>query len=193
MEGLKGCVIKESEKNVTDAFKACKGAVSTCNNAESEAIPVLVACSVSESDLVAEAETVANNIAALEGAKAAVEAAAASRRQRAAATVCAEFISLVDALLELAPESSELTNVAKDIVDSDVTCSDDEKASLTASVAELDTLIEEAEAALVAIQAALEEATGSTAAIETTPLVAVTTAAARMKVRGFMKQLNFKM
>ena len=80
-----------------------------------------------------------------------------------------------------------------DIVESDVTCSDEEKATLTASVAELDTLIEEAEAALEAIQAIIEEATGSTAAIKTTPLVAVTTAAARMRVRGFMKQLNFKM
>ena len=74
-----------------------------------------------------------------------------------------------------------------------MTCSDEEKASLTESVAALDTLIEEAEAALEAIQDALEEATGSTAAIETTPLAAVTTAAARMRVRGFMKQLNFKM
>jgi hypothetical protein len=78
-EGLKDCIIKESEKNVTDAFKVCKGAVSTCNKAETEAIPVLVACSKTEADLVAEAETVANNIVALEGAKTAVEAAAASR------------------------------------------------------------------------------------------------------------------
>merc|ERR1719362_175735 len=43
-EGLKGCVIKPSEANVTDAFKACKTAVSTCNKAQAEAIPVLVAC-----------------------------------------------------------------------------------------------------------------------------------------------------
>ena len=78
-------------------------------------------------------------------------------------------------------------------MESDVTCTEEEKASLTASVAALDTLIEEAEAALEAIQAAILEATGSTAAIETTPLAAVTTAAARMRVRGFMKQLNFKM
>ena len=96
MEGLKGCVIKKSERFVTDAFMDCKRAVSTCNKAETEAIPVLVACSKTEADLVAEAETVANNIAALEGAKAAVEAAAASRRHRAAATNCTEFIALVD-------------------------------------------------------------------------------------------------
>ena len=96
-------------------------------------------------------------------------------------------------VLELTPESSELSDVAEDIVESDVTCTDEEKESLTASVAELDTLIEEAEAALEAIQAVIEEATGSTAAIETTPLVAVTTASTGKRVRGFMKQLNFKM
>ena len=78
-------------------------------------------------------------------------------------------------------------------MESDVTCSEEEKASLTEAVAELDTLIEEAEAALEAIQAVILEATGSTAAIVTTPLVAVTTAAQRMRVRGFMKQLKFKM
>ena len=78
-------------------------------------------------------------------------------------------------------------------MESDVTCTDEEKDSLTASVAELETLIEEAEAALDSIQAAILEATGSTAAIETTPLVAVTTAATGRRVRGFMKQLNFKM
>ena len=78
-------------------------------------------------------------------------------------------------------------------MESDVTCTTEEKATLTESVAELDTLIEEAEAALEAIQDALEEATGSTAAIETTPLVPMTTAATGRRVRGFMKQLNFKM
>ena len=59
--------------------------------------------------------------------------------------------------------------------------------------ATVERLQQEAEEALEVIQAALEEATGSTAAIETTPLVAVTTAASRMRMRGFMKQLNFKM
>merc|ERR1712029_897166 len=40
-KGLKGCVIKPSEANVTDTFKACKTAVSTCNKANVEAIPIL--------------------------------------------------------------------------------------------------------------------------------------------------------
>ena len=44
LKGVKDCVIKPSEANVTDAFKECKTAVSTCNKAQAEAIPVLVAC-----------------------------------------------------------------------------------------------------------------------------------------------------
>ena len=95
-------------------------------------------------------------------------------------------------VLLLTPEDSGLSDVAEDIVESDVTCTDAEKATLTAAVVSIDAQILEAEAALEAIQKALEVATGSTAAIETTPLVAVTTAASRMRVRGFMKQLNLK-
>ena len=79
------------------------------------------------------------------------------------------------------------------MLSSGVTCTDAEKASLTASVVSIDALIVEAEAALAAIQAVIEEITGSTAAIDTTPLVQVTTVASRMRMRGFMKQLNFKM
>ena len=97
--GLRGCVIKPSEANVTDAFKACKAAVSTCNKAQTEAIPALVNCTVTEADLVAEAATVANNIAALDSAKTAVEAVASSRAGagRAAATDCPGYTALVEA------------------------------------------------------------------------------------------------
>ena len=83
--------------------------------------------------------------------------------------------------------------MAEDIVTSSVTCTDTEKATLATSVTALDEVIAEAEAALDVIQDILEDATGSTAAIETTPIGPVTTAAARMRMRGFMKQLKFKM
>ena len=68
--------------------------------AKIEAIPVLVNCSMSEADLKAKAETVANNIAALNSAKTAVETVAKSTKggfSRAAATDCAGFTALVDA------------------------------------------------------------------------------------------------
>ena len=83
------------------------------------------------------------------------------------------------------PESTGLADIAEDIVESTgVTCTDAEKEALAAQVAPLEALIEKAEEALEAIQAALLEITGSTAAIVTTPLVAVTTAASRMRMRG---------
>ena len=60
-------------------------------------------------------------------------------------------------VLLLTPEDSGLSDVAEDIVESDVTCTDEEKATLTASVTSFDALIVEAEAALEAIQKALED------------------------------------
>merc|ERR1712032_1649441 len=155
-KGLKGCVIKPSEKNVTDTFKACKTAVSACNKASIEAIPVLVNCSKSEADLKAEATAVANNIAALKSAKTAISKIASSTR--AAATDCITLVALVEALVKLPPQSSEIEATAKDIVEStSVTCTAAEKATLTASVTALDTLITEAEDVLKTIQAELEE------------------------------------
>merc|ERR1712029_1183768 len=77
-KGLKGCVIKPSEANVTDTFKACKTAVSTCNKAQVEAIPILVNCSKTEAELKAEATAVANNINSLNSAKPAIEKVAKS-------------------------------------------------------------------------------------------------------------------
>ena len=94
-KGLKGCVIKPSEKNVTDTFKLCKTAVSARNKASIEAIPVLVNCSKSEADLKAEATAVANNIAALNSAKTAISKIASSTR--AAATDCITLVALVEA------------------------------------------------------------------------------------------------
>merc|ERR1711902_189004 len=136
-KGLKGCVIKPSEANVTNTFKACKTAVSTCNKAQVEAIPILVNCSKTEAELKAEATAVANNINSLNSAKTAIEKVAKSTRSagRAAAGDCVTFTALVDELVALTPDSSKIE----------------------------------------AIQAQLEELTGTTAAIATTPLI--TTAA----------------
>ena len=75
-----------------------------------------------------------------------------------------------------------------------MTCTDEEKDTLAISVIAIDEVINEAVVALESIQVLLELATGSTAAIETTALVYFTTTAApRMRMRGFKKQLNFKM
>ena len=71
-----------------------------------------------------------------------------------------------------------------------VTCTDEETATLTAAVLAIDALIVEAETALADLQALILQETGSTAAIVTIPFGPVTTAAPRMRVRGFMNQKN---
>ena len=43
-KGLSGCLIKDSEKNVTDRLKECKAAVSSCNKAEREAFSLYAQC-----------------------------------------------------------------------------------------------------------------------------------------------------
>ena len=94
---LKGCVIKESEKNVTDRFKECKDAVQTCNSAQKKAAPLLLNC--------LDAATLKKNIKALEEAKEAVKTVAgttnrvAANRADAKTTTkadltCADFIKL---------------------------------------------------------------------------------------------------
>ena len=55
-----------------------------------------------------------------------------------------------------------------------MTCTMDQKATLTASVTSLESLIVKTKEALETLQAALEELTGTTVAIATTPLTAMT-------------------
>ena len=72
-------------------------------------------------------------------------------------------------------------------------CTDAEKLELDVQKAALEELIVQAKAALEAIQDILEEETGSTLEIVTTPLptsptLTTTTAAARRRMRGFVNQ-----
>ena len=94
------CVIKDSEQNVTDRFKECKNAVSSCNKEKTAAFPVFVNCSYNPiEDLEADAKLLADNINALNQAVTAVENAAAPARRRiirAAATNCSDFIGNVE-------------------------------------------------------------------------------------------------
>ena len=81
--------------------------------------------------------------------------------------------------------------MAEDIVNSDVTCTPEEKVTLVELETALEELIVQAETDLEAIQAQLEEETGTTLEIVTTPLPTspiVTTAAARMRMRGLVNK-----
>ena len=57
VKNIKGCVIKESEKNVTDRFKDCKDAVKICNSGQKESAPLLLNCTGSSSTTTKEATT----------------------------------------------------------------------------------------------------------------------------------------
>ena len=104
------------------------------------------------------------------------------------------FLFLIILVAELAAASTEITSVAEDIVNSDVTCTADEKLELDVQKAALEELIVEAKNALEAIQATLEKETGTTLEIVTTPLptlptvITTTTAGARKRMRGFVNQ-----
>ena len=85
------------------------------------------------------------------------------------------------------PGSSKIGPIAKDIAESKgVTCTAAQKTDLDAALKKLDSLIKEAKEKLEALQAQLEELTSTTAVINTTPLF--TTTAARMRMKGFIRQ-----
>ena len=75
-----------------------------------------------------------------------------------------------------------------------MTCSAEEKLELEVQKAALKELIVEVQAALEAIQEALKDLTGTTLEIVTTPLptspIVTTTAASRMRMRGFVNQFK---
>ena len=123
VKNIKGCVIKESEKNVTDRFKDCKDAVKICNSAQKESAPLLLNCTGSSFtntkeatttekattakeptntiEATNEAETLKKNIKALGKAKVAIKAVAGTTTNpealpdRAELT-CAVFIKLIN-------------------------------------------------------------------------------------------------
>ena len=123
VENIKGCVIKESEKNVTDRFKECKEAVKTCNSAQKVSAPLLLNCTGSSftttkeatttekattakeptntTEATTEAETLKKNIKALEKAKVAIKTVAGTTTNPEALAdraelTCTLFIKLIN-------------------------------------------------------------------------------------------------
>merc|ERR1712045_177354 len=133
----------------------------------------MAACSVSVDKLKEKAAALYKSKAAMDDAKAKVKkttgSSKAPRRVRAAATTCAEFITLVEKITKLAldfPASPMVATVGADIVASaDPTCSDAEKASLVTAEAGLEEAAAAVEDAYNEAQATLEDATGSTASV----------------------------
>ena len=91
---------KLNTTGVSSGLKACKEAFSKCRKFEDDAISSMAACSVSVDKLKEKAAALYKSKAAMDDAKAKVKKTTGSskalRRARAAATTCAEFITLVE-------------------------------------------------------------------------------------------------
>ena len=79
---------------------------------------------------------------------------------------------------------STIETLANEIANATVTCTDDEKASLTTLSAQVDTLAESVSDALYAVQDLLEEITGTTV---DTSSVSTSTAASSRRRRNLVK------
>ena len=99
---IKSCKIEETT-NVTKGLKACKDAFSTCRQAEDDAVDAIAACSVSVDTLLARAAALGANLNMTSACAAQVAGITGSsgqvsriRSDRAAASNCSAFITLVD-------------------------------------------------------------------------------------------------
>merc|ERR1712038_2222850 len=168
-DAVKTCKIS-AVSTIAKGLKSCTAAFSKCRKFEDDVVDAFSSCSKSVSDITLKAAALHKNKAALAQVKTKVAKVTGSSRgrvARAAATDCASFIVLVANLVmavDQYPSSPDIITMAADITSSaDPTCSDAEKASLTTQATALDEAIATVEAALMAVQDDLEQATGTTA------------------------------
>ena len=94
---IKSCKIAETS-DVAKGLKACKDAFSTCRKYEDDAVTAMAACVVSADTLQAKALALSANVDSVSAVSTKVAAVTGSSRRRsarAAATTCADFITLV--------------------------------------------------------------------------------------------------
>merc|ERR1712110_613735 len=196
-ESVADCKIKEVG-DVAKGLKKCKEAFAKCRKFEDDAVSTISACSKSTDKLKQKAAQLNANKDAVSAAKDKIKKTTGTRRVRAVATTCAEFIALVQELVKVAtnfPASPKIVTIAKDITDSaDPTCTDAEKTSLKAQEAKVEEAAAAVEEAFNDAQDALQEATGST--LSSSDLDAVqagtTTKSARLRNRDRLQQFMNK-
>ena len=93
-ESVADCKIKEVG-DVAKGLKKCKEAFAKCRKFEDDAVSTISACSKSSDNLKKKAAQLNANKDAVAQAKAKIKKTTGSRRVRAVATTCAEFIALV--------------------------------------------------------------------------------------------------
>merc|ERR1712130_1084976 len=184
---MKQCKASKEAKAIAAALKNCTSAFGKCRKYEDGAIPAIMACSQSTSQLTAKAATLKANNDSLTSAKTKMSSLAGSttssgRRIRAVATTCAEVISKATTLSSLAtefPTSSKISTMAKEISDAGtITCTDAEKTSMTSQVTSMESAISSVSTAYESVQTLLETQTGTTASSSSLTTSAGTSTAA---------------
>merc|ERR1712038_833717 len=200
---IKECKATDAAKAITAQLNTCKAAFGKCRKYEDAAGASLSACSQSTSGLTTKAATLKANSDAMTSAKTKMTSLSSSsssgRRVRATATTCAEVLSKAATLSSTAsssPSDSSIATLAAEIsgVSSSVSCTDDQKTSMTTQITALATAITDVDTAYAAVQSLLETLTGSTASSSslTTASSSATAASSGRRerlVRDIMKNL----
>jgi len=190
------CKIQDKQKEITAQKQACTAAFAKCRKYEDEAIGVMATCSNTKDKLAVKAAALSANSAAVTAAKekmSTLAGATGRRTSRQTATSCAEVITKSTSLTLIVSQStssSQITVIATEIssVSSSITCSDDEKNSLTTQISSVESALARITEALEAVQEQLTTMTGSSVSTGTTS-TSVSTSAPSLRRDRILKTL----
>merc|ERR550532_1724261 len=165
---VKNCKANNASAAITGALKNCTAAFQKCRKFEDAAANAISSCASDSSKLTKKAANLAANKASMTAAKTKMSslATATGRLARAAASTCAEIVTISQKISKLAitfPQSPKISTYATKISSSTATCTTDEKALLLTEVTAMGTAITSVTTALTAIQEQILTMTGSTA------------------------------
>jgi len=172
---VKNCDISTENKAVTAAHKQCTGNFSACKKIEDSAVTYIFACSQSADDLKVKAAQTKKNADALEAAKTKTSTLAGNstgrstviRKRATSVSTCSDFVSMSAKLLaaaDEAPSSSAVETMAKMLsaVSDALSCSTNEKSTLTVQVMTYTQTITKVTATYEGLKATIEDAVGTT-------------------------------
>merc|ERR1711887_499293 len=172
---VKNCDISTENKAVTAAHKQCTGNFSACKKIEDSAVTYIFACSQSADDLKVKAAQTKKNANALEAAKTKTSTLAGNstgrntviRKRATSVSTCSDFVSLSAKLLtaaDQAPTSSAVETMAKILsaVSDALSCSTNEKSTLTVQVTTYTQTISKVTATYEGLKSSVEDASGTT-------------------------------
>merc|ERR1719219_2288412 len=173
-EKVKKCDIASENKRVTSEHKQCTSTFSACKKIEDASVDYIYACSQSANDLKVKAAQTKKNVDALEAAKTKTSTLAGSssgrstviRKRATSVSTCSDFVSLSAKLLtaaDAAPTSSAVETMAKILsaVSDALSCSTNEKSTLTVQVTTYTQTISKVTATYEGLKSSVEDASGT--------------------------------